>query len=311
MTASPGRRPRVAILGSLNTDFSMAVRALPQPGETVAGEKLDISCGGKGGNQAVAAARLGANVRFVGRVGGDIFADEALRALEMEGIDVSGIRRESMSTGSALILVDSNGENVIAVAPGANGLVETADVETFVAGLQRGDVAVLQFEIPLTTVAEALSRAHAADATTVLNASPVRGVKKSNLPAVDVLVVNAGEAGHLAGIAVSDKATALSAARRLLSRAASVVVTLGAQGALVVDGSGSTHVKSFPVEVVDSTGAGDAFVGALAYGLGCGLTVTESARLGAAAGAVATTTMGARTALPPAEDLARRFEIAG
>jgi len=298
---------RVAVLGSINLDLVLRVPSLPRPGDTVLGDRLLPFPGGKGANQAAAAARLGAEVRMLGRVGKDDFGDELLRGLEADRVDVSGVSQEPEEpTGAALILVEESGQNTIAVAPGANGSVGEREVRGLLAGLAPGDVVVLQLEVPREAVRAAAEAGRRAGALVVLNASPIgTSMTPSSLPEVDLLVVNAGEAAALSGLEVTDPESAEAAAAVLGRSARAVAVTLGAAGSVLWAGGAARRVAPHRVRAVDATAAGDAFVGAVAYGLAAGCSLAEAVELGGAAGAVAVTRMGARSSLPTLDEVRR------
>jgi ribokinase len=303
-----GGRGRVHVLGSLNMDLTVAVTALPRPGETVLGDRLVTAPGGKGANQAAAAARLGGEVRMVGRVGDDPFGEQLRGALAADSVDVSGVVVDgSAPTGAALIVVERGGQNLIAVAPGANGRVDERDVDRLVDGVAPGDVVVLQLEVPLDAVRSAAARAGRRGSVVLLNAAPSQPLVGQPPPAADVLVVNEGESAALSGIAADGLAAAEAAAGRLGEIAATVVVTLGAAGSLVWRPKGVTRIEPRRVDAVDATAAGDAFVGATALGLASGWDVARAARLGSLAGAAAVTRAGARSSLPSRDDLRRLF----
>lgn len=300
----------VAVLGSLNVDMVVRVPALPRPGGTVLGDRLLTVPGGKGANQAAAAARLGARVRLIGRVGADVFGEELAGGLEADGVDVSGVARDDVEpTGAALIIVESGGQNLIAVAPGANGRVGDAEVARLLDGLTAGDVVVLQLEVPLRTVLAAAAGARRADAVVVLNAAPSGHLATHSLPDVDVLVVNESEAADLTGVRMAGVEAAVGAAEQLGRRARAVAVTLGAAGAILWEKGRATQIDPLPAEAVDVTAAGDAFIGAAALGISEGWNILEAARLGAAAGAATVTRVGARSSLPRPDDLHRLFGI--
>jgi ribokinase len=302
------QRPLVTVLGSLNTDISLTVPHLPAPGETVlAAAAASIGTGGKGANQAVAAARLGAATRMVGCCGEDEFGTRLRAALAAEGIDVTGLRPVTgAATGLALITVDPAGENAIAVAPGANGLA--GDAELAAAFGAPCDVLVLSAEIPAALVAAALRRANASGVPAVLNLAPVP-VRADEVLAARPgwLVVNAHEARALLGRAAGDVTEAEAMAARLAAGDAGrhVVITLGAAGAVLAGPAGTAAVPGFRVPVVDTVGAGDGFVGALAVALASGVDPVGAVRAACAAGAAATTRSGAQAGLPrPADVLA-------
>lgn len=342
--------PRVTVLGSLNTDISVPVPHLPDPGETVlAAAAASIGTGGKGANQAVAAARLGAATRMVGCCGDDEFGGRLRDALAAEGIDVAGLRSiPGAASGLALITVDPAGENVIAVAPGANGLA--GETEVAAAFSAPCDALVLSAEIPVAVLAAALRRANAGGGErggwkgdggavagggerearrvrTVLNLAPVpEGADRLLAARPDWLVVNAHEAGVLLGAEAADVAQAQAMAAQLAAGEAGpgagagspagpgsgagredrhVVITLGAAGAVLAGPAVAAAIGGFSVPSVDTVGAGDAFVGALAVALAAGLDPAEAVRAACAAGATATTRRGAQDGLPrPADVLA-------
>jgi len=305
--------PRLTVLGSLNMDISVAVRRLPAAGETVLGPSAVIAPGGKGANQAVAAARLGAAVRMIGCTGDDSFGAMARSALEAEGVDVAGVRViDGSATGLALITVDSAGENIITVAAGANGLV--GEAETAAALSAGGDVLVLSAEIPRDALAAALADARAIGLTCLLNLAPAPAETADAAAlladGVDWLVVNESEAASVLGRAVAGPAEAGAAARDLCGLGARhAVVTAGSRGAAVAGafvGEGEAEiVPAFSVRSVDSVGAGDAFVAALGVAVAAGVAAVDAVRAASSAGATATTRRGTQDGLPrPADILA-------
>ncbi len=296
---------RVIVVGGVNVDLVVHSARLPGPGETVTGGVFERHDGGKGGNQAVAAARLGADVRFIGAVGDDSFGSEARAALAAEGIDVSGLATNpDAATGIALILVDATGENLISVASGANRAFGPASVEAELArlGSLGGDVVLVSNELAASTVAAALHAASAAGARTILNPAPADDLDRGLLALVDILTPNRSELCTLTGTDAADLEAA-QAPERLAVREA-VVVTLGADGALVVTHHGPPRpVPATAVNVVDTTGAGDAFNGALAAALAQGLALEEAVLQAVAGGGLATTRPGARAGMPTAAEL--------
>jgi ribokinase len=304
-------RPGIVVLGSLNVDLVAAVPALPRPGETALGDRLLTFTGGKGANQAVAAARLGGRVAMVGRVGADAGGDALVRQLERDGVDVAGVSRDDREpTGAALIMVDAVGENLIAVARGANGRVGAEEVARAVRAGDRGSVLVLQLEVPREAVTLAVEQARRAGRRVLLNAAPAAPLAPGLLAGLEALVVNESEAAALLGHPVADAAAGLAAARRLHEAGVRLaVVTLGAAGAALCDADGRRLAEPFPVTAVDTTAAGDAFVGALAVGLASGRPAREAVRLANAAGAAAATRAGAQDSLPRPADLERLFGV--
>jgi ribokinase len=299
-------RPRLTVLGSLNMDISVTVPRLPGPGETILGSAVVIAPGGKGANQAAAAARLGAAVRMAGCTGDDEFGRTARSALVSGGVDVSGVRAvPGSATGVALITVDPSGENVIVVAQGANDLAGEAEVA--VALSAGADMLVLSAEIPLATLQAALAGARSAGLTCLLNLAPAPAEPATLLAGgVDWLVVNESEAAVVLGRPVTGLDGAARAARDLRALGARyAVVTAGAQGAALDGPSGAEAAAAPRVRSVDSVGAGDTFVAALAAAVAAGVPHREALRAACAAGATATTRRGTQDALPrPADILA-------
>jgi ribokinase len=287
--------PRVVVVGSINADLVVVTERLPGPGETVSGGRFARHGGGKGANQAVAAARLGARVAMVGAVGADELGDAAVAELQDEGIDVSGVvRMDDAATGVALIVVDAHGENQIAIAAGANGRLGPAHVPR----LEGEGVLLVGFEVPDQVVVA--GAAAAAGWTTILNPAPARAIPEAVLVARPILTPNATEAAQLTGEEDPE-----AAARALRERTgAPVLITLGSAGALLLDGEGGAERLPAPeVDVVDTTGAGDALNGALAAELAAGRPLAEAARFAIAAAARSTTREGARGGMP------RRAEV--
>lgn len=294
----PGERATVAVVGSLNLDIVVPVPRHPAPGETVLGGDHFRNPGGKGANQAVAAARLGQPTAMVGRVGDDDAGRALLASLRANAVETSRVMvTRGVPTGIALISVDERGENAIVVSPGANLRVSADDVEAAGELLRAAAVTLLQLEIPMEAV---LAAARAAEGTVVLNPAPAptQPLPDELLAEVDVLVPNLNELASLAGAPVPAgvEETALLAAQIRSPR--SVVVTLGSDGALVIEEGRTTHVPAVAVEPVDTTAAGDAFCGALADALARGLLLEEGARWAVRAAAVACTRAGAQASLP-------------
>jgi ribokinase len=294
---------RVIVVGSVNIDLVVVIERLPGPGETVIGGRFARHHGGKGGNQAVAAARLGAPTAFVGAIGGDTFGQEARAALVDEEIDLRGlVTMDREATGVALILVDAAGENSIAVAGGANAALREGDVRQALDVLapRRGDVLLVGHEIPTEATREALRIGREAGATTILNPAPVGDLDHETLALANVVTPNRGELIALAGAtSVADAARAL---RDGLSLAA-VLVSLGRDGALLVEPGETTMLPAAHVEVVDAVGAGDTLNGALAAGLAAGLPLPEAAARAVRAASLAVTRDGAREGMPSAAEL--------
>ncbi|MYS79315.1 ribokinase [Streptomyces sp. SID5474] len=294
------------VVGSINADLVVRVPAHPRPGETVLGGDLAVHPGGKGANQAVAAARLGADVALAGRVGDDDHGRMLLATLRRECVRTDAMRTVPGASGVALIAVDDAGENTITVAPGANGRFGPADVVDLAPAIEAAAVVSLQLEIPLDTVSEVVRRCVAADTRVVLNLSPVVprdvSIAASVSGACDPLVLNEHEARATAG--GGDARAVLKLLRSLDARPRSIVLTLGGGGALVADGDAEVvHVAAPKVAAVDTTGAGDAFTGALAWRLAVGDDPVPATRYAVRVGAAAVRRAGAQSSYPTADEL--------
>lgn len=299
--------PRVCVIGSANVDFTVALPRLPRVGETVSSGTLLINNGGKGANQAVAARRLGAEVRMIGCVGEDDSGRQIRSTLAEQGIGVEGlVTTGEAATGTALIFVDREGRNQIGVAPGANHRLTVEMARAGQDAIAWAEVVVTQLEIPVPVVRWALEAAHRHGVPTVLNPAPVQELSDDMLGLVTYLTPNAGEVAALTGLEVGDLESGRRAAARLCERGVgTVIITLGEEGALVCDQTSAVHFEAFPVEAIDTTGAGDAFNGALAVGLAAGGTLEQVIPLASAAAALTCTRRGAQAALPGRADVER------
>ncbi|MDQ3793478.1 MAG: ribokinase [Actinomycetota bacterium] len=293
----------VFVLGSINQDFVLKVERRPEPGETVTNAELSTGNGGKGANQSAAAALLGASVTILGRVGDDEFGEPQVRALRDKGVDtglVEGVR--DVSTGAAFITVTPDGENAITVAPGANRSLTPDDVDAAAEAIGGASVFVAQMEIPVETVLRAVEVAAERDVRPLVNLAPTFEVPRELLGKLDPLVVNEHEAAFLLGDRVEGVEGALSAAPELLSLGPrSAVITVGEAGAVFAQDRAVQHLAAPKVDVVDTTGAGDAFVGALATLLARGDSLEDAVAYAVRAGAAAVTKEGAQGALPTPE----------
>jgi ribokinase len=298
-------RPRVVVVGSSNTDLIVRADRLPMPGETVLGGDLTTAAGGKGANQAVAAARLGAHVTFVGRVGQDMFGQQTLEAFLRQGLDLQYLRQDpSAPSGVALIVVGPGGENIIAVAPGANRNLSPADVAAAQPAIAQARVMMLQLEIPIHTVLAAARAAREAGLIVILNPAPAEALPAPLYEAVDVLTPNEREAAQLTGLSPEQSE---AAAQELLARGVgTVIVTLGEVGVLVARrGETPRRAPGFHVQAVDSTAAGDAFNGGLATALARGDALDDAVHYAQAVAAISVTRPGAQPSLPSAEEVAQ------
>lgn len=293
-------KPRILVVGSSNTDMIARVSRIPRPGETILGGEFITAAGGKGANQAVAAARAGGAVTFIARVGKDMFGDRALAGFRRDRISVHHVRRDaSKPSGVALIFVADSGENSIAVAPGANAQLSTTDIKRAQTEFKRADVLLTQLETPLPTVIAAVKLAARNRVLTILNPAPAQTLPDDLLKHVSILTPNESEAELLTGIKVTGEASGVRAVAKLRDRGVQIVIiTLGAKGALVVSEVGHTLVPGFKVKPVDTTAAGDVFNGALAVALAEKLDLGAAVQFANAAAAISVTRMGAQPSAP-------------
>lgn len=299
-TASPLRLPpAIVVVGSLNMDLVLRVPHAPGAGETLLGRSIASLPGGKGANQAVGCARQGARVRMAGCVGADAHGQALREALEQDGIDTAGLQTvDTAPTGTALVMVEDDGQNRIVVVPGANDCVRI-DAAALARQLDGAAFLVAQFETPPDQVALAIGVAHRAGCKVLLNPSPVQSFADALWPQIDTLVVNEVEASALSGRPTDDLPQVAAAARALRGRGvARVVVTLGARGAVAADAAGARHHPAPVVQAVDTTAAGDTFLGALATALGEGRALDDAVRLGIRAAALCITRPGAQPSIP-------------
>jgi ribokinase len=301
----------ILVVGSMNADLVVRSPRFPKPGETISGEDLQIIPGGKGANQAVAAARQGASVSMVGRVGNDSFGPELIKNLQQNNVDTAHVQTDSQAaTGTATIIVDANGQNSIVLSPGGNGRVSPADVDSV--SFSNYKLLLLQLEIPIETVLAAARRAKQSGLRVVLNPAPARPLPEELISSSDFIVPNEPELSMLTDQTVNDIESAKKAAKSLLERGVqNVIVTLGANGALIVNKQITKHVPSFKVEVVDTTAAGDAFIGGFASALLQNKPLEEAVRYGCACGALAATKFGAQPSLPTKEEVENFISLRG
>ena len=292
--------PRIAIIGSANMDMVTYCDAVPRGGETVFGRDVHLDCGGKGANQAVAACLSGAEALMVARVGTDLFGSEMIRNLASFGVDITEVKPiEGVASGAASILVESGGQNRIIVVKGANGLLAPADVDSAAEQLRQADVLILQFEIPLETVRHAVRFARAHGIRCILNPAPAIAGGFAGTGPVDILVLNETEAEIMTGAQVRSLPEAEACAAALLACGfGHVVLTLGSQGALLTGPDGTEHVAPYTVEAMDTTGAGDAFIGNLAVSLAEGLPERHAVARANLYAALSTTRAGTQKSFP-------------
>jgi ribokinase len=290
----------ITVIGSSNTDMVVKSKRLPAPGETIIGGEFGMYPGGKGANQAVAAARLGGNVHFVGKRGNDIFGTQASSLLNDEGINTSYFSTDpDLPSGVALISVDEKGENCIVVASGANAAITPKDLEAVKPLIGKSSIVLLQLEIPIETVEYTATIASDRGVIIILNPAPAQTLSSSLLKKISIITPNETEAEILTGISITNISTAEQAAMALKERGVqTVIITLGADGALVYHQNQFTKVDTVPVVAVDTTAAGDVFNGALAVSLADGNTVEDAARYACKAAAISVTRMGAQSSAP-------------
>ncbi len=306
--------PKICMIGSSNIDLIARVPRIPAAGETLFGTHFQLGFGGKGANQAVMAARLGAQVRAVTKVGRDIFGDDTERNYRTNGIDTEFVLRDdTRASGVALINVDDNtGQNSIVVVPGANDALSPADVHTCKAAILASDVLICQLEIPLATILEAfrIAKNEASHIVTILNPAPAAPLPEPLIALTDVLIPNEIEAAMLTGLPSKTPAEAEAAARDLQRRGVrDVVITLGDRGAMLIEGlNAPQYIPAEKVKAVDSTGAGDAFVGSLAYFLGEKRPLIEAVRRAVAIATLSVLKIGTQTSFPYREEVAHLLE---
>lgn len=291
---------RIVVVGSSNTDMIIQAARIPRPGETIIGGEFTMAAGGKGANQAVAAARAGGAVTFVARVGEDVFGEQAVKGFVADGINVDHVTRDKQApSGVALIFVAADGENSIGVASGANGRVSADDVRAAAGAITGADVLVMQLETPLEAVQAAAELAAAQGVRVILNPAPAQPLDEKLLAYVSVLTPNETEAELLTGIKVDSETSAARAAEALRKKGVDmVIVTLGAKGVFVLCDEFSGAVSGFPVKAVDTTAAGDVFNGALAVAMAEKRPLVDAIRFANAAAALSVTKLGAQPSAP-------------
>jgi len=300
----------VLVVGSLNADLVVRAPHFPQPGETISGDDLHIIPGGKGANQAVAAARQGARVAMLGRVGSDSFGPFLLDSLKSNSVDITHVHSDDSATGTAIIVVDANGQNSIVLSAGANGKVSPADVDS--ASTLSPSLILLQLEIPIPTVLYAAKQASQNGARVILNPAPAQSLPDKLISLADFIIPNETELSLLTGLEVEDISSAEKAAKVLLDRGAkNVIVTLGSKGALIVSSNQTTQVNACKIDVVDTTAAGDAFIGGFASALLRGFEIESAVKYANACGALAATKFGAQPSLPTKEETERFMSLRG
>lgn len=300
------RKPKIVVVGSSNMDLVVKAPRIPAIGETVLGEDFIMTPGGKGANQAVAAAKLGAEVYFVAKLGEDIFGDKLLENFKKEGVKTKYVTRtKEAASGVALITVDQAGNNVIVVAPGANGRLSPEDVTRAESCIASSGALVLQLEVPLETVEFAAQLAYHCGVPVILDPAPAQKLSSELLKVVDVLKPNETEAQILTGVEVTDEDSASKAAEGLLGAGVkAVILTMGAKGFLMASAEGMKFVPGIKVDAVDATAAGDAFTGSLAFGVAAERTLFDAALYANYVAALSVTKMGAQSSMPTRQAVA-------
>lgn len=291
---------KIVVIGSTNTDMVVKSRKIPSPGETILGGTFMMNPGGKGANQAVAAARLNGNVTFVTKMGNDLFGEQAKHIFDFEGIDSRYIVNDPKNpSGIALIMVDQNGENCIVVAPGSNGTLSAYDIAEDVYGNDPSDVFLMQLEVPVSTIEFVAQKVSERGNRVILNPAPARQLSDDLLNCVDIITPNEVEAEILTGIKVVDAASAEEAAEKLMSTGVkNVIITMGAAGAFLHTDKVSKLIPVVPVRAVDTTAAGDVFNGALAVAISEGKDLEEAVVFANKAASISVTRMGAQASAP-------------
>ncbi len=300
---------KIIVAGSMNMDMVVKTTHIPTPGETVLGGDFFMNPGGKGANQAVAIARLGGNVSFIGKIGNDIFGKQSSQLFDDEGVDTGGILSDDeLPSGIALITVDQKGENSIVVAPGANGSLEPKDVEEAFQRYADAMILLVQLEIPLRTVAHAIKIAKERGMTVILNPAPATEIDSGLFELIDIITPNLNEAENLSGVKIVDLDTAKLASEKIREKGVrNVIITLGELGAGVLEEGEFFHVISPKVETVDTTAAGDVFNGALAVAVAEGKSIRDAASFACIAASIAVTKMGAQSSIPYRNEVVLRM----
>lgn len=295
---------KILVIGSSNTDMTIKSPRLPAPGETILGGIFRMGPGGKGANQAVAASRLGGDVTFICKVGRDMFGENAVKGYQKEGIDTSHTLYSDQASGTALILVDDSGENCIAVAPGANGDLSPADIDSVADVIKKADYLILQLEIPVESVLKAAKIAHEAGVYVILNPAPACKLPKELFKYISLITPNQTESALMTGIDVKDEASRNKAIEAFHKMGVEdVIVTLGSKGSLVCKGNTQTLIEAQKVKAVDATAAGDTFCGAVCVALSEGKSLEDAARFATKASALTVQKMGAQDSIPYKSDI--------
>ena len=298
-------KPKIAVVGSINMDLVVRCDHLPEKGETVIAEQSVELPGGKGANQAVAASRFGGDVSMIGRVGDDSFASRLVDKLKEEKVSVEHVcSTDNCASGIAVVMVENSGENSIVVSPGSNAHVDQSDLKSAIRTLTNSDAVLLQLEVPVETIIQAIQLARESNVLTILDPAPAPKLTPEEFFTVDLLCPNQSEAEAILGYPVGNVEDALRGVHELVERGCkNAVITMGRDGAVVCDGTNTEHISSFEVEAVDTTAAGDAFAGAIAVRWSETDSLFEAIRFACAAGALAASKHGAQSSMPTREDI--------
>ncbi|WP_373600302.1 ribokinase [Paraclostridium bifermentans] len=294
----------ICVIGSLNMDLVVNVLEMPKKGQTLIGSNFKEVPGGKGANQAVAMARLGGNVTMVGKVGKDSFGDTLINALKNDNVDTNYIKKVEGPTGVAMITVDKNAENSIVVAPGANFKVDTNDIDENISAIENSDIVVVQLETPLETINYALKKAKELNKYTILNPAPAVKLEDEIIENVDLLTPNETELEILSGVTINNEDDILKAAKTMIDKGVKeLIVTLGSKGSLYINNEKSMFKKSYKVEAVDTTAAGDSYTGALSVAFSKDESIEEAMDFASKVGALCVMKEGAQSSLPKLQDV--------
>lgn len=294
----------ICVIGSLNMDLVVNVLEMPKKGQTLIGSNFKEVPGGKGANQAVAMARLGGNVTMIGKVGKDSFGDTLINALKNDNIDTNYIKKVEGPTGVAMITVDKNAENSIVVAPGANFKVDTNDIDENISAIENSDIVVVQLETPLETINYALKKAKELNKYTILNPAPAVKLEDEIIENVDLLTPNETELEILSGVTINNEDDILKAAKIMIDKGVKeLIVTLGSKGSLYINNEKSMFKKSYKVDAVDTTAAGDSYTGALSVAFSKDESIEEAMDFASKVGALCVMKEGAQSSLPKLQDV--------
>ncbi len=301
----------VVVFGSINIDLVAKTSVMPKDGQTVIGDEFFTNPGGKGANQAVASARMGAPTEMVGRVGNDIFADELLENLKTNSVGIDNIFIDkNTSSGTAIIIVDASGQNRIVVIPAANGRIDESDIDRLESALKSASILLLQLELPIEAVIEAAEIAKRKNVKVIFDPAPAQALPERFYPLIDIITPNQTEAELLTGIAVTNEQQASESAEELIKRGVSeVIIKMGSEGVFRTDGKEKLYLPAFKVKAIDTVAAGDAFNGCLAAMLNEGASIRQAIEWAQAAAALSVTRQGAQQSMPTRQEVESTFKL--